>query len=116
MWSKIQRQIHQNEIFGEDFAILFSVTRRYLLVQKNDAHLELRPEINSHNPEIFSDNAELSIKTSVHKNENEFIYYTDKIIESQRFCIPLNMVPKILKNAHGHGHLGLARTYQINSK
>ena len=104
-WSKILTQIHQNETLGEDAAVLSFVTGRHLPALEHDTYFGPRPE-----------NVVETLPSQASLLDDDLIYHVDRITGLQRLCIPPNMVPDILKIAHGHAHPGFKRCYEIISK
>ena len=104
-WSKILKQIHQNEALGEDAAVLSFVTGKHLPAHEHDTYFGPRPE---NDVETLPYQATLL--------DDDLLYHVDRVTGLQRLCIPPNVVPDILKIAHGHAHPGFKRCYEIISK
>ena len=70
----------------------------------------LRQEETSSRPKA----AEIPRESPEDSSENgDLIYHIDRVTRHQRLCIPAGLVKEILQLAHGNGHPGFQRCYEI---
>lgn len=115
-YSRLLRQIDENERIGED-AVMLSFIRG----QPDDPESSSNPR-SSHSPpeRISSRTPESSSSPLPDTSENsgsseDLIYHIDRVTGNQRLCIPPALVKEILHLAHGNGHPGFQRCYEIVS-
>ncbi len=105
-WVKISSQLSSNDALGDNKATLPFVRE----LPPTDADLYFLPR-----PTTAVDN---------HVNENaappalkhKLIYHIDHVSGVHRLCIPTSVASEVIAIAHGEGHPGFARCYEIVSR
>lgn len=100
-WTRIGAQIDANAKLGEDAALLPFVRGKHIQATDADPYLTPRPdgEIMESTPELQAD----------------LIYHVDLVTRVQRLCIPTSVTSDIFAIAHGQGHPGFQRCFEIIS-
>ena len=110
-WAKLQLQIQANSDLGANAATLPFVVGSTPPTD-SDPYLALRPNGNENLPPI-SINVEETPERLPIPDKSKLLYHINRVTNVHRLCIPPSVAPDILSVAHGEGHPGFSRCYEI---
>ena len=115
-WSRVCKQVLDNEKLGIDKALLLFVLAD-ADASDSDPYFQPRPEPLD-NTALESDSISLSEEQSdiFKPNTNKLIFHLDPSTGIRCLCIPPSMAPKLLSIAHGEEHPGFLRCHEIISR
>lgn len=105
-WSKISNQLSTNDALGDNKATLPFV--RELPPTDADPYFLLRPTAAVDDP--------LNENTTPPALRHKLIYHIDLVSGVYRLCVPTSVASEVIAIAHGEGHPGFARYYEIVSR
>lgn len=113
-YSRLQRQIDENEKLGEDAVMLSFIRGQGIPDDTSSAESsDQTTEVSSAGPSRDADRPQ-QVEASPPSPE-DLMYHIDRVTGHQRLCIPPALVKEILHLAHGNGHPGFQRCYEIVS-
>lgn len=112
-WVRLHQQIQVNNKLGADAATLSFIISS-MLPADSDPYLTPRPVDDKNLPLSFID-VEQMPKRLPASDKSRLFYHVNRIINVHRLYIPPSVAPDILAIAHGEGHLGFSRCYEIIS-
>ena len=112
-WSRVRKQVLNNEKLGVDKALLLFVWADADALD-SDPYFQLKPEP-PNNTALESDLISLSEEQSdVFKPKtNKLIFHLDRLTGVRRLCIPPSVAPKLLSIAYGKRHPGFSHCHEI---
>ena len=115
-WSRVRKQVLDNEDLGVDKALLPFVLAD-ADASDSDPYFQPRPEPPD-NMALESDSIFLSEEQSgvFEPNINKLIFHLDRSTDVRRLCIPPSVTPKLLANAHSEGYPGFTHCHEIISR
>ena len=115
-WSKVRKQVLDNEKLALDKALLPFVLAD-AQPSDSDPYFQPRPEP-SEDMALESDFISSSETHSgvVGPNTSKLIFYLDRLTGVRCLCIPPFVAPELLAIAHGKEHLGFSRCHKIISR
>ncbi len=119
-WSRLQRQVQANKDLGPDKAALPFVLGSTLPTDA-DPYLTPRPEGEAEVLPAPQVSRSLSVEHPQSDSANalpppdktKLLYHVNRLTGVHRLCIPPLVAPDILAIAHGEGHPGFSRCYEI---
>ena len=115
-WSRVCKQVLDNEDLGVDKALLPFVLAD---TDASDSDLYFQPRLEPpDDTALKSDSISLSDQQSgiFELNTNKLIFYLDRSIDGCCLCISPSVAPKLLAIAHGERHPGFSHCYEIISR
>lgn len=113
-WSKVRKQVLDNEKLGVDKALLPFVLAGTQLSDFNP-YFQPRPELASSatlEPNSVSPLEEQSLSPGT----RELIFHFERSTGVRQLCIPPSVASKLLDITHGEGHPGFSRCHEIISR
>ena len=114
-WARLHQQIRANHDLGINAAALPFILG-FPPATDADLYLALRPE-SGEPTNLIEDFVALKnpIVDSPAPDKSKLLYHVNKLTDVNYFCVPSSVAPNILAIAHGEGHPGFARCYEIIS-
>ena len=122
-WARLQLQVQANRDLDTNAATLLFVLGIPPPTEA-DPHLALRPENATLQPsdvpspkeppaKDMAPPEEPSAKELLIPDKTKLLYHVNRLTGIHRLCIPPSVAPDIIAIAHGEGHPGFARCYEI---
>lgn len=121
-WSRLLRQVEDNEAFGGDKAI-FSFVKGILMPTDSGSYftpwsklsysisLEVSAPSDCDLPPLKY--PEVGVETAAPADKKKLFYHVDKVTGVHCLCIPPSVTTEIITLAHGAGHPGFSQCFEI---